>query len=389
MAKFDYKKWVTENKYGKLDEQAGSATVKIRNCGGSSTYTLCLPNASNYDLGHQFKYQTAQGVRTGFLQSIVQQGCSAPGGGFYTNIDTIEDPYVGACANNNTIPSTPSTGSGTTTTTTGSATGSASTGSATGSFGSGNSVICFACVGGTTIQASSSITTGNGGTIDQYNFDSDCNVLNNNQYGNSANYINYQQAAQSSPLFSSFSNYQNAQFADLDWFYGADFMGCDPSGSQGGPMTGSLTGSLDTGSNATGSFGTTGISQFQQPKPQMFKGKPVPKDRRDRRDRGIRNENISINNLTNKENMKLSSLKNIIKEEIELLKEFDNIQQEKKWAKGFKKTVSKFTDQTKKDKFLKKRIQGWNAKLQTAGEKFKKQLKAKIKAAKALEGPIN
>ena len=122
---------------------------------------------------------------------------------------------------------------------------------------------------------------------------------------------------------------------------------------------------------------------------QVFKGKPVPKDRRDRRDRGIRNENISINNLTNKENMKLSSLKNIIKEEIELLKEFDNIQQEKKWAKGFKKTVSKFTDQTKKDKFLKKRIQGWNAKLQTAGEKFKKQLKAKIKAAKALEGPIN
>jgi len=385
MAEFDYKKWVTENKHNNLNEQAGSATVKIRNCGGSSTATYCLPNASNYDLGHQFKYQSPQGIRTGFLQSVVQQGCSAPGGGFYNNINTIEDPYIGACANNNITPDIPDTG------------GPTPTGSNdipnTGSFGE-SLVMCFACVGDTVIQASSSITTGTGGTIDGYNFDSDCNVLNNNQYGNSANYINYQQAAQSSPLFLSFSNYQNFQFSALDWFNGADFMGCTSTGSQGGPMTGSLTGSLNTGSNSTGSFGTgsfgtAGINQFQQPKPQMFKGKPVPKDRRDRRDRRIRNENTNINKLTNKENMKLSSLKNIIKEEIELLKEFDNIQQEKKWAKGFTKTVSKFTDQKKKDKFLKKRIQGWNAKLPTAGKKFKKQLMAKIKVAKSLGGPIN
>ena len=371
MAKFNYKKWVTENKHNNLNEQAGSATVKIRNCGGSSTYTLCLPNASNYDLGHQFKYQTAQGVRTGFLQSIVQQGCSAPGGGFYTNIDTIEDPYVGACANNNITPDVPDTGGPV-------------TGSATSSFGE-SLVMCFACVGDTVIQASSSITTGTGGTIDGYNFDSDCNVLNNNQYGNSSDYINYQQVLQFNTIYN---------FSSLNWFNGADFMGCTSTGSQGGPMTGSLTGSLNTGSNSTGSFGggsfgTAGISQFQQPKPQMFKGKPVPKDRRDRRDRRIRNENTNINKLINKENIKLSSLKNIIKEEIELLKEFDNIQQEKKWAKGFTTTVSKFTDQKKKDKFLKKRIQGWNAKLPTAGKKFKKQLMAKIKVAKSLGGPIN
>ena len=70
MTKFDYKKWVIENKYGKLNEQAGSATVQIRSCSGNQTVTLCLPNASNYSIGHQFKHQTAQGVKTGFLQSV-------------------------------------------------------------------------------------------------------------------------------------------------------------------------------------------------------------------------------------------------------------------------------------------------------------------------------
>ncbi len=110
MAKFDYKKWVTENKHGKLNEQAGSATVQIKNCNSSSTTTLCLPNASNYSIGHQFKHQTAQGVKTGFLQSVTQQGCSAGQGGFYSNINIIEDPYVGACANNNITPDIPDTG---------------------------------------------------------------------------------------------------------------------------------------------------------------------------------------------------------------------------------------------------------------------------------------
>jgi len=110
MAKFDYKKWVTENKHGKLNEQAGSATVQIKNCDSNSSTTLCLPNASNYSIGHQFKYQTAQGVKTGFLQSIVQQGCSAGQGAIYDNISIIEDPYVGACANNNITPDIPDTG---------------------------------------------------------------------------------------------------------------------------------------------------------------------------------------------------------------------------------------------------------------------------------------
>lgn len=151
MAKFDYKKWVTENKYGKINEQAGSATINIRNCNGSSTSTLCLPNASNYSIGHQFKYQTAQGVRTGFLQSIVQQGCSAGQGAFYTNIDTIEDPYVGACANNNTIPNVPSDGSGGITgsgAVTGGVTSSVFTGSATTGSAADSSQInptCYGC----------------------------------------------------------------------------------------------------------------------------------------------------------------------------------------------------------------------------------------------------
>lgn len=122
MAKFNYKKWVTENKYGKLNEQAGSALVALRACNGSLTQTGCLPNASNYSLGHQFKFQTFQGTRAGFLQSIINPSC--PSG--FNDLNIIEDPYVGACANNNITPnvSTPTTGLGTTTTPTGSATGS-------------------------------------------------------------------------------------------------------------------------------------------------------------------------------------------------------------------------------------------------------------------------
>ena len=112
MAKFNYKKWITENKHGKLDEQAGSATVKLRRCNGSTTSTFCLPNASNYNIGHQFRIQTFQGAKNVFLQSVVQQGCSAPGGGNYSNVNIIEDPYVGACPNNNIIPNVPSDGSG-------------------------------------------------------------------------------------------------------------------------------------------------------------------------------------------------------------------------------------------------------------------------------------
>ena len=106
MAKFDYKKWVTENKHGKLNEQAGSALVALRTCGGSLTQTGCLPNASNYSLGHQFKFQTFQGTRAGFLQSIINPSC--PSG--FDDLNIIEDPYVGACANNNITPDVPDTG---------------------------------------------------------------------------------------------------------------------------------------------------------------------------------------------------------------------------------------------------------------------------------------
>ena len=145
MAKFDYKKWIIENKYGKLNEQAGSALVKIRNCGGSSTYNTCLPNASYYALGHQFKYSSPFGTRTGFLQSIVQQGC-----GNTPNINILEDPYLGACANNNlsgSIDTTGTTGPATTTISpaTGSVTGSgAVTGSVTGSSPT-STITCYAC----------------------------------------------------------------------------------------------------------------------------------------------------------------------------------------------------------------------------------------------------
>jgi hypothetical protein len=228
MAKFDYKKWVTENKYGKLDEQpTPSWLYTYEGCPGTSNmsgpgavYGLPRRETAGGPLAQlgQVIYTTNQGCR-----KVIDTGTGNPNStGFAFGIYNS----CGACAYYNQL-------------STGSATGSASTGSATGSFGSGNSV------------------------------------------------------------------------------------------------TGSLTGSLDTGSNATGSFGTgsfgtgsfgtTGISQFQQPKPQMFKGKPVPKDKRDRRDRGIRNENISINKLTNKENNQISKLKNIIRETILELQEIENV----------------------------------------------------------------
>lgn len=150
MAKFDYKKWVTENKYGKLNEQAGSALVNIRNCGGSSTYTACLPNASNYALGHQFKYSSPLGTRTGFLQSIVQQDC-----GNVNNINIIEDPYVGACANNNITPDVPDTGGPT-------PTGSVDTSDPTPTGSVDTEIMCVGC---------EMVPNTNGLTLPKYNYE--------------------------------------------------------------------------------------------------------------------------------------------------------------------------------------------------------------------------
>ena len=99
MGKFNYKKWINENKWEwnpkPLNEQGGgSATVKIRRCTNNNLYTYCLPNASSYNVGHQFRFQTFQGIRNGFLESFVQLGCSTPAGGSYSN---VTDTWVQSC----------------------------------------------------------------------------------------------------------------------------------------------------------------------------------------------------------------------------------------------------------------------------------------------------
>jgi hypothetical protein len=248
MAKFDYKKWVTENKYGKLNEQAGSATVKIRNCGGSSTATYCLPNASNYDLGHQFKYQSPQGIRTGFLQSIVQQGCNMPGGSSYSNINTIEDPYVGACANNNITPDIPDTGGPT-------PTGSNDVPDTGGPTPTGSQTYgtqtCYYCYQGTVVQATGSSNP----EAAMYIFDSDCNVVGENVMGDSTfgNYL----GAQLYTLYSTTAGgpinpdqLTGTTPASWQWTTNPDACGetTSPTGSNSG---GELTGSFGTSGNYT------------------------------------------------------------------------------------------------------------------------------------------
>ena len=166
MGKFNYKKWINENKWEgnpkPLNEQGGgSATVKIRRCTNNNLYTYCLPNASSYNVGHQFRFQTFQGIRNGFLESFVQLGCSTPAGGSYSNINIIISPYTGSCPNGvygNVIPDDGS-GTGIPGTSlyginTGSAAGPATTGSVTGSGTT------------TTGSASTTGTTGNVGTIE-------------------------------------------------------------------------------------------------------------------------------------------------------------------------------------------------------------------------------
>jgi hypothetical protein len=246
MAKFDYKKWVTENKYGKLDEQAGSATVQIRNCNNSSATTLCLPNASNYSIGHQFKHQTAQGVKTGFLQSVTQQGCSAGQGAFYNNINIIEDPYVGACATNNITPDIPDTGGPTPT---GSNGGSPLTGSdaITGSQTYGTQT-CYYCYQGTVVQATGSSNP----EAAMYIFDSDCNVVGENVMGDSTfgSYLGAQLYMTDSTTFGGTINpNQLTGTTPASWQWTTNPDACEE--------TTSPTGS-NSGGEPTGSFGTAG-----------------------------------------------------------------------------------------------------------------------------------
>ena len=152
MAKFDYKKWITENKHGKLDEQTGTMCYACQTPDGTGIYGV-FPDpisAASVNVGT---------IISAPLSTLQQQSGYLAAGGAITNGSYIGDPnfsgHSSGCGlgsatgyfydQNFVTEFCPSVGSGTTTTPTGSATGSgAVTGSATGSgavTGSG----CYAC----------------------------------------------------------------------------------------------------------------------------------------------------------------------------------------------------------------------------------------------------
>jgi len=96
-------------------------------------------------------------------------------------------------------------------------------------------------------------------------------------------------------------------------------------------------------------------------------------------------ENININN----NDMNLNSVKQIIRESIQDLQEQQFNPQ--KFEQKFKATVAKFNKKEKAEKFMKDREKIFNKKLEKAGPKFAKQLKAKLKVLKkvrsAYKGP--
>jgi len=162
MAKFDYKKWVTENKYGKINEQAGTMCYACQTPDGTGIYGKSPNPISAASINGGTIISTP-------LSTLQQQSGYTAMGGAVMNGSYIGDPnFTGISSGCGGGPAIgyfydqafvtgfcPSVGSGTTTTTTtptGSATGSgAVTGSATGSgtttttTGSATGSECFYC----------------------------------------------------------------------------------------------------------------------------------------------------------------------------------------------------------------------------------------------------
>ena len=121
MAKFDYKKWVTENKYGSLNEQQTSepgTTYLLRTCNGSNNISQCLPDSffggSPVSVGHTFKigfppHPNGGGIRAVYVRGV--EGACAwydPGSAQYpinTPSSALIDPGpLASCPNNPDMP---------------------------------------------------------------------------------------------------------------------------------------------------------------------------------------------------------------------------------------------------------------------------------------------
>ena len=84
MAKFDYKKWVTENKHGKLNEQAGTMCYACQTPDGTGIYGMSRPlGAASIDGGT---------IITTPLSTLQQQSGYTTGGGAIANGSYIGDP---------------------------------------------------------------------------------------------------------------------------------------------------------------------------------------------------------------------------------------------------------------------------------------------------------
>jgi len=84
MAKFNYKKWVTENKYGKLNEQAGTMCYACQTPDGTGIYGVSRPlGAASIDGGT---------IITTPLSTLQQQSGYSAGGGAIFNGSYIGDP---------------------------------------------------------------------------------------------------------------------------------------------------------------------------------------------------------------------------------------------------------------------------------------------------------
>ena len=123
MAKFDYKKWVTENKYGSLNEQQTSepgTTYLLRTCNGSNNISQCLPDSffggSPVSVGHTFKigypphpHSSGGGIRAVFVKDV-EGACTwyDPGSTQYptnTPSSALIDPGpLTSCPNNPDMP---------------------------------------------------------------------------------------------------------------------------------------------------------------------------------------------------------------------------------------------------------------------------------------------
>jgi len=186
MAKFDYKKWVTENKYGKLNEQAEPNPL----CYGCEK----IPNVNNLTItdpytlinGEPYTF-TPSHIATGELITIAYNdldyptqnlenpggycGNEQPFGNFLLQTSPYIDSLTAQCqASASMVNGLTLTGSNTG--------GPTPTGSQT--YGTQT---CYYCYQGTVVQATGSSNPEAGEAM--YIFDSDCNVVGENVMGDS------------------------------------------------------------------------------------------------------------------------------------------------------------------------------------------------------------